>query len=235
MIHRGNGQGACSSSDTLEAIYNSINEEILQLFQDAPCGGLGWRQVVSLDLRDPSQQCPSPWIETDTPVRSCRLNSGSCAGVSFPVSGTYNRVCGQVIGDGVGTSEAFLESLQVSSIDGAYLDGIAVTHGTPRQHIWSFGSHGNSDFPCPCDNTNRFMSPLPPSFVGDNYFCDSISNGALWDGRDCTTACCTFNSPPWFTVTLPTTTSDDIEVRICSDEGVANESTLLRLLQLYVK
>ena len=66
-------------------------------------------------------------------------------------------MCGQVIGDGVGTSDAFLESLQVSSIDGAYLDGIAVTHGMPRQHIWSFGSHGNSDFPCPCDSTDRLM------------------------------------------------------------------------------
>ena len=238
VIDSGNGQGACSSSDTLEAIYYSINEEIMQLFQDAPCGGLGWRQVVSLDLGDPSQQCPSPWIETDTPERSCfAQNENNCIGVSFPVSGTYNRVCGRAVGYGQELPDAFADVVQQGSdIDGPYLDGIVVTHGSPRQHIWSFGvGVGDSIFRCPCDNVNRVQAPLPPSFVGDNYFCDSLPNGALWDGQDCTTACCTFNSPPWFTVTLPTTTSDDIEVRICSDQTLKNEVTNLRSLQLYVK
>ena len=63
-----------------------------------------------------------------------------------------------------------------------------------------------------------------PSFVGQNYFCESgltrwdsssilFSNGdTLWDGQGCgpTSSCCTFNSPPWFNVTLPSPTTDDI-------------------------
>ena len=28
---------------------------------------------------------------------------------------------------------------QGSDIDGPYLDGIVMAHGSPRQHIWSFG------------------------------------------------------------------------------------------------
>ena len=117
VIDRGDGQGACPSSDTLEATYNSINEEIMQLFQDAPCGGLGWRQVVSLDLGDPSQQCPSPWIETATPERSCfAQNDLNCIGVSFPVSGTYNRVCGRAVGYGQSHVDAFADLTQQGTL-----------------------------------------------------------------------------------------------------------------------
>ena len=133
-----------------------------------------------------------------------------------------------------------LDKMLVLAIDDAYLDGVSVTRGTPRQHIWSFGAghnrFGAGPFRCPCDNPNdREFPPLPPSFVGDNYFCDGEYNGALWDGMDCTTSCCTFNSPPWFSVTLPTPTSDDIEVRICSDEYTTNEPIRIRVLEFYVQ
>jgi hypothetical protein len=45
-------------------------------------------------------------------------------------------------------------------------------------------------------------------------------------------------SPPWFStsVTLPSTTSDDIEVRICDqDEGTHNEDTPIQLLEIFVQ
>ena len=112
---------------------------------------------------------------------------------------------------------------------------MSVTYGSPRQHIWSLGAgHGGGQFRCPCDNSDRSFAPFPPSFVGDNYFCDGEYNGALWDGEDCTTACCTFNSPPYFSVTLPTPTSDAIEVRMCVDEDTL-EGISIRLLQLFVQ
>ena len=45
--------------------------------------------------------------------------------------------------------------------------------------------------------------------------------------------------PPWFSVTLPTCTSDDIEVRICSDQtfgmGRRTEATYLHVLEIYVQ
>ena len=90
-----------------------------------------------------------------------------------------------------------------------------------------------------CANENRTVAPLPPAFVGGNYFCKGDYDGALWDGMDCTSPCCTFNSPPWFSVTLPTCTSDDIEVRICSDQtfgtGRRTEATYLHVLEIYVQ
>jgi hypothetical protein len=148
-------------------------------------------------------------------------------------------VCGQALGYSVKTPDGFyVVSQNRGSIDGAYLDGMSVTHGSPRQHIWSFGA-GHHDYRCPCDNVYYVdrNAPLPPSFVGNNYFCEGSRNGAIWDGMDCTnvTACCTFNFPPWFSIALPTPTSDDIEVRLCQDENESNESIHVRLLELYVQ
>ena len=191
-------------------------------------------------MGDPSQQCPSPWSEASSPNRSCFAQvRDNCVGLRFPVSGgAYSRVCGRAIGYGKDTLDAFYNGFgrNDGSINAAYLDGISVTHGLPRQHIWSFASSIHNSIPrCPCDNPDRLYAPLPPAFVGDNYFCDGSNNGALWDAMDCTSPCCTFNSPPWFNVTLPTSTTDDIEVRICSDQPLVNEATFLRLVEFYVQ
>ena len=151
----------------------------------------------------------------------------------------YSRVCGRIVGYAVDTVDAFANFYSLNSIDQAYFDGVVVSHGSPRQHIWTLGTgHPQNAHPprCPCDNPNRVVAPLPPAFVGDNYFCDSEANGALWDGQDCTTACCTFNSPPWFNVTLPAPSSDALEVRICNDhDSFLSEVVHIRSLELYVK
>ena len=217
-----------SGDSALRSAQDSIIAEILQLFEDANCSGLGWRQIASLYLGDPSQQCPSPWTETAIPARSCSAraqnSNSSCLGVNIPVSEVYDRVCGRIVGytTRTGILSAFNDS---NDIDSSYVDGVSVTYGLPRQHIWSFGGGRGM---CQCDNGSH----VPPLFVGESYFCDSQDNGPLWDGQDCMTACCTFNSPPWFTVTLPANTTDDIEVRLCSHE---NPGISIRLLELYVK
>ena len=233
--------GSCPPSDVLQSARMNLSAAIQQVLPLPECGGPGWRQIVSLDMGDPSQQCPSPWTESATPSRSCLANYiNNCIGVTFSSSDTtYSNVCGQAVGYATGDPDAFLRFGQTGSgIDDAYLEGMSVTHGQPRQHIWSFTAGfyaaGSPAIRCPCDNPDRAQAPLPPSFVGDNYFCDGSNNGALWDAIDCTSPCCTFNSPPLFNVALPTSTTDDIEVRLCSDENVQNEGTHLRLLKLYV-
>ena len=152
-----------------------------------------------------------------------------------------------IIGYKRGTPSLFTGAGQ--SIDSFYLGGVSVTHGSPRQHIWSF-SGGLDEVisvnACPCVTGNRI-----PSFVGRNYFCEAgitrYSSGfalwpdgdPLWDGQGCgpTSSCCTFNSPPWFNVQLSSPTTDDIEVRICGDHGIGDEGTPIQqlLIELYVK
>jgi hypothetical protein len=49
------------------------------------------------------------------------------------------------------------------------------------------------------------------------------------------TAVVAIKSPPWFSVQLPTRTTDRIEVRICADESTSNEDTPIQLLEIYVQ
>ena len=233
------------------------------------CGGTGsWRRVVYLDMTDPNTNCPSGWQLTSHSRRTCgRVSTGrltcdsntncrvnthnlTCDSVTFPVSGgDYTRVCGKIKGYQVGWTDGFeaYDDGDVTTIDGAYVSGVSLTHGSPRQHIWTFAAGYSEYYPnrndaCPCDATIHIT--IPP-FVGGDYFCESGKNSKdkdgfflddpLWDGDGCTASstCCSFNNPPCFTKQLPSPTTDDIEVRICQkDRG---DYTPIEFLELYVQ
>ena len=258
----------CPSEEHQEMARNEIKTATRRLLRNSivpdlqsytfVCGGsTGWKRVVYLNMSDPSQQCPSVWQEITTPHRVCgrRSTGGSCEGLTYTTgSEQYDQVCGRIIGYQLSSPDAFFDASL--SIDTYYLEGVSVTHGSPRQHIWSFvggldeqGSlHPSSACPCVTGSTNGNRIP---SFVGQNYFCESgitryshdiygtfHPNGdPLWDGQGCgpTSSCCTFNSPPWFNVQLSPPTTDDIEVRICGHGGIDDEDTPIQLIELYVK
>ena len=267
QVLQGDGRQTCPSEEQQERVRNEIFNATLSLLQESvvpvlqgySCGGsFGWRRVAYLNMSDPSQQCPSVWREITTPHRVCRRRSsgGSCEGVTYTTGTTgseqYDQVCGRIIGYQIGGPDFF--STGNSQIDSWYVDGVSVTHGSPRQHIWTFAtgvdetdgvSGGGTPATCSCVNGSTTGNQVP-SFVGQNYFCESgvtqftgggfHSNGdPLWDGQGCgpTSSCCTFNSPPWFNVQLPSPTTDDIEVRIC--DNVGSEDSPIQLLELYVK
>ena len=261
VLHRDDSQ-TCPSEEQEEILRNEIDNATLSLLQESvigySCGGFGWRRVAYLNMSDPSQQCLSVWREITTPFRVCgrRSANASCEGLNYTTgSEQYDQVCGRMIGYQLNSPDAFGLGVPIppQSIDSYYMDGLSVTHGSPRQHIWSFvgGLDEMSPFyACPCINGSITRNRIP-SFVGQNYFCESgltrysdringplFSNGdPLWNGqgRGPTSSCCTFNSPPWFNVQLSSPTTDDIEVRICGDEGIANEDTPIQLMELYVK
>ena len=253
-VLQGDGSQSCPSQE-IERARNEIRTASQALvMQSYSCGGTtGWRRVVYLNMSDPSQQCPSVWQEIPTPHRVCgrRSTSPSCEGLTYSTgSEQYDQVCGRIIGYQLSTPDAFRGSSL--SIDTSYLDGVSVTYGSPRQHIWSFAGgldeeSSSSSCGCVTGSTNRNHIP---SFVGQNYFCETgiarwdlrtlvfWPNGdPLWDGQGCglTSSCCTFNSPPWFNVQLSSPTSDNIEVRICGDQPIGDEDTPIYLIELYVK
>ena len=266
-ILQGDGSQTCHSEEQRERLRNEVDnatlsllrESVVPLLQGYSCGGSGWRRVAYLNMSEPSQQCPSVWREYTTSHRVCgrRSSTGSCEGVNYTTgSEQYDQVCGRIIGYQLGLSESFLHS-RGRSINSVYVEGISVTHGSPRQHIWTFACGvdegtaytGN----CPCvdgSHIGRSIQNYIPSFVGQNYFCETgltqwprtygvlYSDGdPLWDGQGCgpTSSCCTFNSPPWFNVTLSSPTTDDIEVRICENQGSNDIDTPIQLIELYVK
>ena len=250
------------SSELEQNILSNVTEELKKtsdsLHQSLGhiCGGEGgWRRVVYLDMTDPDTNCPSGWKLTPYSKRTCGKVSTidlSCDSVFFPVpGGDYNKVCGRIRAyqkDYIDAFEAYDEGL-VTTIDDAYVAGVSLTHGSPRQHIWTFAAGATEDQPlwndaCPCDAT---ISISIPPFVGGDYFCESGVNigytsyrllypdDPLWDGEGCasTSTCCEFNNPPYFTKKLPNPTTDDIEARLCRLEG--SDDSPVEFIELYVK
>ena len=230
------------------------------------CGGTGgWRRAVYMDMTDPDTSCPSGWNMTGYSKRYCgRANSSelSCDSVFFPVNGgPYSQVCGRMRAYQKGIVYSFtgFSRSGQTTIDSAYFSGVAVMHGSPRQHVWTFavGVWENAtlltDGICPCDRLGSFQS-IPP-FIGQDYFCESgysydffsygysvysvHFNDTLWDGRDCqtTSRCCSFHNPPYFTKHLTQTTTDDLELRMCHYTSLNGSYTNLavELIELYVK
>ena len=253
--------------ETQQSLQNNLThqlETIKDCIESPPvysCGGTGgWRRVVYLDITDPHTTCPSGWNMTGYSKRTCgRNNTGypTCSSATFPVSGgEYSRVCGRIKAYQWGDTPGFYSYhyRHVTTIDGAYANGVSVTHGTPRNHIWTFVaglSEGNPTAPwvCPCDATRTIS--IPP-FVGNDSFCESgvhdpwhsvgpriilHSNDPLWDGEDClpSSTCCSQRNPPYFTKQLPTPTTDDIEARICLSWPLSIANLAVELVELYVQ
>ena len=229
---------------------------------DYECGGTGgWRRVVYLNMTDPNTNCPIPWVLTSHSKRTCgraSTCSRSCDSVFFPVSGgDYTSVCGSIRAYQYAYTRAFeaYDDRSVTTIEGAYVSGISLTHGGPRQHIWTFAA-GLTEAArptdvnvCPCDTSFDIRNP---PFMGDDYFCESGVNSGyrtqrllypddpLWDGEGCSSSsssssCCSFNNPPYFTKQLPSPTSDSIEARLCGYDGITNEDTPVEFMEIYVK
>ena len=250
---------SAQEQNSTEAPQDTQNAPVYQ----HPCGASpGWRRVAFLNMTDPSQDCPSGWSLTSHSVRTCGRASyeqSTCDSVTFPVSGgEYSRVCGRIMAYQYGSAWAFRGAIGGQSLDGSYVDGISITHGLPRQHIWSFavglaqeiaGIYALFQY-CYCDVQTHpgGSQAIPPSFVGNDYFCEAGESGLhfvhrlylenpLWDGQNCgqNSTCCSMNNPPYFMKDLPAPTTDDIEVRICSESNSHASDYPIELLEIYVQ
>ena len=99
----------------------------------------GWIRVAYLNMSNPNEKCPEGFrLYEENGVRACgrpSTSSGSC--VSTIYSSKYIS-CSQVCGKVVGYQFASTDGANNNNINGAYIDGISITHGNPRSHIWSF-------------------------------------------------------------------------------------------------
>ena len=222
------------------------------------CGsGGGWTRLAYLDMTDSTQNCPSGFkLFQSEGVRACgRTTSsvGSCVSVQFPSNGiSYSQVCGRVVGYQRGTPDA---SGSNNGIDIYYVDGVSITRGSPRQHVWTLmaglhESHNDAGNNCPCSQGSTQNSTIE-SFIGNDYFCESANptdqhqysvlytSDPLWDGKGCGSLeviCCTARpSLPWFNKILDTTTTDYLELRVCGDQTTTDENVPVSFYELYVK
>ena len=213
----------------------------------------GWTRVGFLDMTNTSQKCPTGLkLYELNGIRACgRYPSDGCQSVVFDIKSVkYSRVCGRVYGYQKGTPDAIVGDGD-RSINDHYIDGVSITRGNPRQHLWSFigALYERSKFlghrsTCPCSNAQN-----TPPFVGDHYYCESgnprnyrtyefFTEDVLWDGKQCgglETDCCDVPGLPWFHRILEERTNDDIELRICGNSNIANEDTPVGSYEIYVK
>ena len=215
------------------------------------CGsGVGWRRLAYLDMTDSTQSCPSGFrLYQSGGVRACGRpgTSASCVSVQFSSNGiSYSQVCGRVVGYQYGHTDAVSD--YHNNINSYYVEGVSITRGSPRQHVWTLmagiteGNSGSSS--CPC-NTGSTVSVVP--FIGENYFCESgntasstsnilYTSDSLWDGYNCRSyeaPCCTAPGLPWFYRNYSSTTTDYIELRVCGD--FSGEDSPVSFYEIYVK
>ena len=208
------------------------------------CGGGGWRRIGFFDRSDTQVNCPSGFTEHNQQgAIGCSIPDVGCSSISFSTNGqNYTRVCGWVRGYGTLTCDSFERFSfggNISDINTAYLDGVSITHGIPRKHLWSYvASQVNTNVAtvnCPCSGQTN----TKPFFVGDDYHCESCNNSnILWDGKDCAAVemagCCTKPNLPWFYRNV-SETSDSVELRLCRDEPAFNEDIILNKYELYIQ
>ena len=212
------------------------------------CGDIegGWMQVVDVDMnRD--EGCPGTWRQNTVPKRLCLGYIAGCASAYFNVKGvSYEHICGQAKAYQKGSTDGFCHNKH--SVDDVYVDGISITVGSPRKHVWTYAA-GYSDgydstASCPCAT---HPGHSPPAFVENNYYCESGNamkphdsayylSDPLWDGGGCGrgNGCCAQIGMPWFYRKLPVSVAEDFEVRICKDQHHSDEDVAVEKMELYV-
>ena len=223
--------------------------------------------MANLDMSKTGASCPPDFqLQEKEGVQGCgrpRKGGEYCSSVSFSSNGTYNEVCGRVLGYQWGFSGGInpTSSGHSNSIDRAYLDGVSLTRGSPRTHIWSFITAHNEeqDFAsdnrgaCPCSEELYPHYDKIPEFVGDDWFCESgaptsptegsffYNNDILWDGYQCSALepCCKTRGQPWFHKVFDAASSEDIELRACdnnaNNKAKGGTDTLVTLYEIYVR
>ena len=237
------------------------------------CGSRGgWTRLAYLNMTDSTVNCPSGFrLYQSGGVRACGRPSGGCTSVQFPSNGTsYSQICGRVVGYQFGSPDAdypgryegeetygTVIDTNHNDINSYYVDGVSITRGSPRQHVWtlmaglneaSYHNFPDGRYNCPCSQNSSQNSTLQ-SFIGTDYYCESgnpatdgtyqiilYTSDPLWDGKGCGSLegnCCTAPGLPWFHKVLNTTTTDYLELRVCGDQN--DEDVPVSFYELYVK
>ena len=167
-------RGAVSLSQ--ESIISAVYDSLPGFFARTQCGAGVWKRIAYLNMSDRSQQCPSAWREINANgIRGCgRPNTlgTSCSPVFFSPASfrlEYRNVCRRVIGYEYGSADGFLNRWNNRTLDSAYVYGVSITHGTPRNHIWTNaaglteGRYFDKSVNCPCAHPTHPMNSAIPS------------------------------------------------------------------------
>jgi hypothetical protein len=153
--------------DARSGSYPIAGGRVVECDMEPPDGG--WTLLYRLRDDDP---CPSPWVAAS--AGGCIRPEGAAQASVFvePPHG-YRELRGTVRAYGYGASDAFRDSVGVG-IDSVYVDGLSLTAGSPRTHLFTFAhaltpafAVADATAACPCAGGTS-----APAFVGANYRCE---------------------------------------------------------------
>ena len=241
-------------------ITNGAQPHVMYCYMEADkCGVRGVMRVAHIDMRISSVNCPAPLTQyqLDSGERVCGSTNTaeqSCDSVIFSTHHlSYQYVCGRAAGFSYHHPCAFFYYKHggQNTIDHAYVSGLSITYGPQngRNHIWTYAGGYQESLSNRC-NCPRAANPgvSSPPFVEQDFYCESATrypppnpprwytNNTLWDGEDCYpgSSCCDNPLAPWFRRTLQEKTTEDIEVRWCTGQGLHRDRVATELLELYV-
>ena len=164
------------------AIHQNLDEILSGLQPHYQCGSGLWIRVAYLNMSDPSQQCPPSWRPySANGVRACgrqvtTSTTGGYYSQNYTVQQSYQRVCGWIVGYQVGITVVFGD--RQLSVDDPYVDGVSVTYGEPRRHIWTFASglsetivniiYSYKSWEVHLPMCSQWNMQQPPAFVSNN-------------------------------------------------------------------
>ena len=235
--------------DTIQTLNNTLTDRLLrlesQLVTLCNITSSNWRRIAYFDTTQ-GDSCPTGLrtvTNTTTSQTACgRINTiGGCTSLTFSSSENYSKVCGRVRGYQYGHCDSFDSSQDINSY---YVDGISITQGQPRKHLWTYavGLSEQISNACPCNGNDPGESI--PTFVGDHYYCESgfiVSSeqrvaweDPLWDGNGCHTTNNTCCDRFGFFYRNVATSTNAIEVRWCSNGGYTAEDMPTDQLEIWV-
>jgi len=233
-------------------VLENSAEEVYCDMENEHCGSQGWTRVAYVNMSSNTSTCPGNMTLIKTPIRSCGAIPYECSRATFSTHGvTYSQVCGRVVGYQVGKTAAFGPYVNDQEYPELVIDGVLISHGQRREHIWAYAAGLQSmptkalNYYCPC--TSYLYTGVVPAFIGNDYYCDSGVDGTptagtfytkpLWTGVGCKPPnfCCSSDSMPWFCKSLPKPTSDDIDVYNCVNGPNEKEDVAVDLIEFYVR
>ena len=136
----------------------------------------GWMRLAYFNMTKPGVSCPTSLRQINTPAKLCGRPGTGCYGVTFPTDGIcYSKVCRQAWGYQYYSPDALGHSS--NNINSQYVDGVGITNGSPRQHLWTYaaglsadGNYGGDRYTCPCATPSGLD---PPMLVRQYYYCES--------------------------------------------------------------
>ena len=210
---------------------------------NSTCNGRhgGWKRIAYLNTDDKNPlSCPSEFeirADTSDPPLCRRANtSAGCSSVTYPTNSmSYSQVCGTVRVHPAGTPDGFI----IFDDTSVNVDGVYLTYGdsSNRNHtIWTYiAIYTESNTRGGCGRCNdREPSNMPgTNFTCTTAYCNDTANcysNTLWgsEAQQC------FGNETFYRQ-LSESTTDDIEMRVCRDQGRDDEDILISLVELFIK